>query len=46
MVVGTHPIPMKYFSEHEKMSFWSKMNMPDIAPELFSDTEAKMRNYD
>jgi len=46
VVVGTHPIPMKYYAEHKKMSFWSKMNMPEIAPELFSDNETVMRNYD
>ena len=46
VIVGTHPIPMKYFSEHKKMSFWEKTNMREIAPELFSDSETIMRNYD
>lgn len=46
VVVGTHPIPTKYFSDHEKMSFWKEMNMKDIAPELFKDTEAIMKSYD
>ena len=46
VVIGTHPIPMKYFSEHKKMSCWKKMNMADIAPELFSDTEITMQRYD
>ena len=46
VVVGTHPIPMKYFSDHEKMSFWKQMNMEKIAPELFKDTEITMKNYD
>ncbi|MGH4141072.1 CGGC domain-containing protein [Clostridium sp.] len=45
VVVGTHPIPMKYFSDHEKMSFWKEMGMKDIAPELFKDTETIMKNY-
>ena len=46
VVVGTHPIPMKYFSDHEKMSFWKEMKMNDIAPELFKDTEKTMKSYD
>ena len=45
VVVGTHPIPMKYFLEHEKMSFWNSMNMKEIAPELFKDEEIVMKNY-
>ena len=44
VVVGTHPIPMKYFSDHEKMSFWGKA-MKEIAPELFKDSEATMIEY-
>lgn len=46
VVVGTHPIPMKYFSDHEKMSFWKNMGMDKIAPELFKDTEITMKDYD
>lgn len=46
VVIGTHPIPMKYFLDHEKMSFWKKMNMPKIAAELFKNTEDMMKSYD
>lgn len=46
VVVGTHPIPMKYFLDHEKMLSWKEMNMQEIAPELFKDTETIMKNYD
>lgn len=45
VVVGTHPIPMKYYSDHEKMSFWRSMEMEKIAPELFKDTNEKMLDY-
>ena len=45
VVVGTHPIPMKYFSDHEKMSFWREMGMEKIAPELFKDTDETMIDY-
>jgi len=46
VVVGTHPIPLKYYSDHEKLSFWKRMDMAGIAPELFKDPEAKMKEYD
>jgi len=45
VVVGTHPIPMKYFTEHEKLSFWEKTSMKELAPELFKDTEDVMLDY-
>lgn len=45
VVVGTHPIPMKYFTEHEKLSFWEKTGMKEFAPEIFKDTEEVMINY-
>lgn len=45
VVVGTHPIPMKYFTDHEKMSFWEKSGMKELAPELFKDTENTMIDY-
>lgn len=46
VVVGTHPIPMNYYTEHKKLSFWEKMNMTEIASDLFHDDESVMRNYD
>ena len=46
VVIGTHPIPMKYLIDHEKLSFWEKMGMKDMAPELFKDSEAIMKAYD
>ncbi len=46
VVIGTHPIPKKYFSEHQKLSFWDKAGMKGIAPELFKDTDTTMKNYD
>lgn len=46
VVVGTHPIPMNYYTEHKKLSFWEKMKMTEIASDLFHDDESVMRNYD
>ena len=45
VVIGTHPIPMKYFLDHEKLSFWEKAGMKELAPELFNDTEKIMIDY-
>ena len=45
VVVGTHPIPMKYLVEHEKLSFWDNTGMKELAPELFKDTEDVMKDY-
>ncbi|MGB7605679.1 MAG: CGGC domain-containing protein [Lutisporaceae bacterium] len=46
VVVGTHPIPMKYFTEHKKLSYWGNMNMYEAAPDLFHDDEVIMKSYD
>jgi predicted metal-binding protein len=46
VIIGTHPIPMKYFSEHKKLSYWEKMNMREVASGLFYDDENVMKSYD
>ena len=46
VVVGTHPIPMKYLKEHRKLPYWDRMNMPAVADSLFHDDEAVMKAYD
>ncbi|MPN50827.1 hypothetical protein SDC9_198466 [bioreactor metagenome] len=46
VVIGTHPIPMKYFTEHKKLSYWDKMNIYEIAADLFHDNEPTMKDYD
>lgn len=45
VVVGTHPIPMKYFIEHKKLPFWGSA-MAELAPDLFKDSEQTMKDYD
>jgi len=45
VVVGTHPIPLKYFNDHEKLSYWEQIGMKELAPELFRDTEKAMLDY-
>jgi len=45
VVVGTHPLPTKYTSEHEKLPFWDDMEMAKLAPELFNDTKEMQDSY-
>jgi len=45
VVVGTHPIPLKYLREHEKLSFWEKMNMRDLAGDLMREDHDIMESY-
>ena len=46
VVVGTHPIPMNYYAQHLKLPYWERMDMRNIAGELFRDDEATMKAYD
>ncbi len=46
VVVGTHPIPMKYLKEHSKLLYWERMNMRKVASALFEDDESTMKDYD
>jgi predicted metal-binding protein len=46
VVVGTHPIPLKYFTAHEHLSFWKKADMDTIAGELLREERGVMAAYD
>ena len=43
--IGTHPIPMKYFNAHKKLSFWQNAKMGEIAGHLLSESPAIMERY-
>lgn len=45
VVVGTHPVPTKYLVDHERLSYWDKMNMRELAPELFKDSVEIREKY-
>ena len=45
VVVGTHPIPLKYYSAHMDLSFWDKMNMDKIAEHLMKEDKKTMELY-
>ncbi len=45
VVIGTHPIPLKYLEVHEKLSFWKNMNMEEIAGHLMKEDRSIMKAY-
>jgi len=45
VVVGTHPIPLKYLEMHQKLSFWSTMNMQSLAGHLMTENKNVMEAY-
>ncbi|MDH5467945.1 MAG: CGGC domain-containing protein [Candidatus Aminicenantes bacterium] len=45
VVIGTHPIPLKYYETHNKLSFWKKINMEEIASDLMKEDKKTMGAY-
>lgn len=45
VVIGTHPIPLKYYSEHNKLSFWKSMEMDKICGHLLDEDKEIMVRY-
>jgi predicted metal-binding protein len=45
VVVGTHPIPLKYYNEQVKLPFWKNMKMDDIAGDLLKERREVMEAY-
>ena len=45
VVIGTHPIPLKYLENHEKLPFWDQAKMAEIAAELMADDRRVMADY-
>ena len=45
VVVGTHPIPLKYLEAHRQLSFWDEMNMEEMAGDLMREDPEIMRSY-
>jgi len=46
VVVGTHPVPLKYYNTHEKLSFWDSIKMEKISGELLTEDKSIMALYD
>jgi predicted metal-binding protein len=45
VVVGTHPIPLKYYEAHQNLGFWDTSKMGEIALELMSEERRIMKAY-
>ena len=45
VVVGTHPIPLKYLQTHNQLPFWDEVNMKDIAGHLLAEHRDVMESY-
>lgn len=45
VVIGTHPIPLKYMETHSKLPFWGQENMENIAGHLMSEPHSIMKTY-
>jgi hypothetical protein len=45
VVVGTHPVPLKYMQAHNQLPFWEQANMKDIAGHLLAEPPEVMESY-
>ncbi|MCJ7488439.1 MAG: CGGC domain-containing protein, partial [Candidatus Aminicenantes bacterium] len=45
VVVGTHPIPLKYFEAHGLLPYWDDMNMKEVAGDLMNEDRSIMEAY-
>jgi predicted metal-binding protein len=45
VVIGTHPIPLKYLEAHQRLPFWEKTNMIELAGDLMQEDRITMENY-
>ena len=45
VVIGAHPIPMKYLAIHRRLPFWEETRMEEIAGHLISEPAEIMVEY-
>lgn len=45
VVIGTHPIPLKYFEAHNNLSFWSSTYKKEYIDHLLKEDRAIMESY-
>ena len=45
VVIGTHPIPLKYLETHQKLPFWKGMRMDEIVGDLMTESRKTMEDY-
>jgi predicted metal-binding protein len=45
VVIGSHPIPLKYLENHEKLPLWKQAEMGEIAGGLLAEDRRVMEEY-
>ncbi len=45
VVVGTHPIPLKYKTVHDDLPFWRESGMAELAGDLLAESPEVMEDY-
>ena len=45
VVVGTHPVPLKYLETHGKLTFWDEEDMNELAGHLLTEDRDVMKSY-
>lgn len=45
VVIGTHPIPLKYYETHSSLSFWSTSFKENVIPHLLNEDKKVMEAY-
>jgi len=44
--VGTHPIPLKYLTVHERLGFWERSEIKNLVGHLLNEDRDVMKSYD
>lgn len=45
VVIGTHPIPLKYLESHNRLPFWEQTKMKEITGHLLAEDRKVMESY-
>ena len=45
VIVGTHPIPLKYWETHNKLTHWDETGMRELAADLMAEQRDVMEAY-
>ena len=45
VVIGTHPIPLKYLETHRRLPLWKDAGMDEIAAHLMDEDQSVMESY-
>jgi len=45
VVIGTHPVPLKYYNTHNNLSFWNSIFREKVIGNLLSEDKKIMESY-